>query len=165
MKTILSIAIFFVSTTLFAQENVCDCVQIGIETLQSMQRGASAETIEKRFEKENKICDELSQKLGEDFEKKMASCENFPKFLQLMAGGNDNIKPNQDVCNCVDLSIKILKEFGKGASEEEINLSYQKESDFCDKLNNELGQEQFGLQMMSCENFGKLMELFMSEEE
>ena len=165
MKKILSILILFTTINLSAQDNVCDCLEIGIETLQSIQRGATQQTVQKRFEKQNQKCDELSQKLGSNFEKNMASCENFPKFIQLMAGGNNNAKPNVEVCVCVDLSIQILKEFEQGISEEDISKLYQKESNLCDKLSNELGEEQFGLQMMNCEGFSTLMELLMKEEE
>ncbi len=165
MRTILSITLFFLSITLPAQENECDCLQVIIESLQSIERGASEETVQKRFEKENKRCDELSEKIGSDFEKNMASCENFSKALQLMAGGKTNTKPNPEICKCVDLSIQILKEFGEEATEEAINKVYQKESESCGKLSDELGEEQFGLQMMNCESFGDLMELLMSGED
>ncbi len=163
MKKILSLTLLFISMALSAQENVCDCVQIGIETLQCIQKGESEEIIEKRFEKQNKRCEELSQKIGSDFEKKMASCENFPEFIKLMAGGNNSTKTNPDVCKCVDLSIQILKELGQEASEEEINKLYQKESERCEELSTKLGEEKFGLQMMNCENFGILMEILMRE--
>ena len=165
MKTTLSIALFFLSITLSAQENVCDCVQVGIDSFQSIQRGASQETVQKRFEKQNKKCDELSKKLGADFEKNITSCENFPTLIQLMAGGEPNAKPNPEVCKCVDLSIQILNEFGEEASEEDINKLYKKESERCEELSSELGEEQFSLQMMNCEGFATLMELLMSGQD
>jgi len=163
MKKILTLSLFLISSYFFSQENACDCVEVGIQTIQSIERGASEEALQKRFEKQNQKCDKLSQKLGADFEKKMASCDNFPKLIQLMAGGQKNVKRNSDVCTCVDVSIQILEEINKGGDEENINKLYQEEIKFCDELNNKLGEEQFGLQMMNCENFKILMEFLMSE--
>ena len=165
MKKISTIIIFLFSISIFSQENVCDCIEVGIETLQSIERGASEETVQKRFEKQNKACDELSIKLGENFEKEMASCDNFPRFIQLMAGGEKITQPNKEVCECLNISIKILEEIEKGLKEEDITKLYEKESEFCDELSSKLGEEQFGLQMMGCENFGKLMNLLMNQSD
>lgn len=163
MKKILTLSLFIISSYFFSQESVCDCVEVGIQTIQSIERGASEETLQKRFEKQNQKCEKLSQNMGADFEKNMASCDNFPKLIQLMAGGQKNVKKNSDVCTCVDISIQILEEISKGGNEENINKLYQEEVEFCDELNNKLGEEQFGLQMMNCENFKILMEFLMTE--
>jgi hypothetical protein len=157
MKRTLTIALFFLTIGLFSQENVCDCVDVGIRMMQSIERGASEETVKKRFEKENKICDQLSQKIGADFEKGMASCKNFPKLIQLMAGGSD-LPENPEICACVDIAIQQLN-----GNPEQRGLGPLGET--CDKLSQKLGEEQFGLQMMNCENFGILMELLIGKEE
>ena len=86
MKKILTLSLFLISSYFFSQESPCDCVEVSIRTMQSIERGASEETLQKRFKKQNEKCDKLSQKLGSDFKKNMSSCDNFPKLLQLMEG-------------------------------------------------------------------------------
>ncbi len=70
MKKILTLSLFLISSHFFSQENACDCVKVGIQTMQSIERGASEKTLQKRFKKQNQKCDKLSQNLGSDFEKK-----------------------------------------------------------------------------------------------
>ena len=74
-------------------------------------------------------------------------------------------QPNKEVCECLNISIKILEEIEKGLKEEDITKLYEKESEFCDELSSKLGEEKFGLQMMGCENFGKLMNLLMNQSD
>ena len=48
MKKILTLSLFLISGHFFSQESACDCVKIGIQTMQSIERGASEETLQKR---------------------------------------------------------------------------------------------------------------------
>jgi len=162
MKKIFTIPLFFLTISLFSQENVCDCVDVTIEMMQSIERGATEKTVEKRFEKEIKKCDELSANSPDKFQKDMASCKKFSKLIQLMAGGDSNVKPDEAVCMCVDHAIEQLKR-GETNSGTEKKLEKERQKK-CEELNEELGEAQFGLQMMNCENFGVLMELLMNEE-
>jgi len=166
MKLILKILFFTIVTNLsYSQETVCDCVEIGIQTFKMIESGTSEEETQKIFEKKNNKCMEIKNKLGNDFEKKMTSCANFKDLIKITTGiiGDSEVKP--EVCECVDFSIKTMELMKKGVTEKELEKKYKSKRDICEKLNSDLGAENFGMQMMNCENFSQLMELMLSEQD
>ena len=153
---------FFVVSQNTEIKSPCDCIEIEIKSHEMSERGISEFDINKIHEKSNNECMELKRKLGSDFERQTFVCSNYTKLFSILSGVKLNDEPiNEEVCNCMELSVEIVTELNSGKTKEFVQEKYKRESDECDKLKNNYSNEKFSSDMIKCDTFGKYMQYLM----